>query len=155
MDAPQDLNHTFVEFVMMQAQQVSLFLGQVSPGPGQEPITNLEIAKKLIDQLSLVRSKMKGNLTADEEKFFNSVLSDLRMGYVQASNQQAASVGSPASSLETEPSAPQAETPTAQAPEPAPPTGETAASEPEGKPTEDKPDDKPTESKKRFTKNYG
>ena len=39
-------------------------------------------AKESIDMLLMLREKTKGNLTHGEEKFFDDLLSDLKMQYV-------------------------------------------------------------------------
>ena len=45
---------------------------------------NLEQAKYSIDLLEILKEKMRGNLTGEEEKLINTVLYDLRMRYVEA-----------------------------------------------------------------------
>ena len=39
--------------------------------------------------LALLREKTRGNLSADEEQLFSSVLSDLRLRFVEKSNSKA------------------------------------------------------------------
>ena len=117
----------FIELVMMQAQQAAMFLGQL-PGPdGQKLEANLPYARMFIDQLEMLQEKTRGNLSHEESQVLTSVLSDLRLAFVQVSN----AAPSP------EPPQP---TPTASEPSP---KVEAAAAEPE------------TESRKRFTKSYG
>lgn len=48
--------------------------------------TNLEYAKRLIDILDLLRDRTKGNLEPEEEKFFEAVLSQLKLHYLQKIN---------------------------------------------------------------------
>ena len=43
-------------------------------------------ARQSIDVLALLREKTKGNLSAEEEQLFSSVLSDLRLRFVEKSN---------------------------------------------------------------------
>jgi len=117
----------FIELVMMQAQQAAMFLGQL-PGPdGQKLEANLPYARMFIDQLEMLQEKTRGNLSHEETQVLTSVLSDLRLAFVQVSK----------ASPSPEPSQP---TPTASEPSP---KVEAAATEPE------------TESRKRFTKSYG
>ena len=79
-----EMSQRFIEFVMMQAQQASLFLGRIpSPQSGKTEIL-LEPAKLFIDHLEMIREKTRGNLTNEEKEILNSVLSDLEMAYVQA-----------------------------------------------------------------------
>jgi hypothetical protein len=125
-----ELSQRFIEFVMMQAQQASLFLGRIpSPQSGKAEVL-LEPAKLFIDQLEMIQEKTRGNLTTQESEILNSVLSDLEMAYVQAS---AHSTASPAST--------EAET----APDERPGVSTEAAGE----------SGEAVENKKKFSKSYG
>ncbi len=44
---------------------------------------NLGLAKRNIDLLDLLRDRTKGNLEADEEKFLDGVLDQLKLAYLQ------------------------------------------------------------------------
>jgi hypothetical protein len=122
-----EMAQRFIELVMMQAQQAAMFLGQL-PGPdGQKLEANLPYARMFIDQLEMLQEKTRGNLSQEETQVLGSVLSDLRLAFVQVSKSAPATP------------APQ---PTQPATESAPKI-ETAAAEPE------------PESRKRFTKSYG
>lgn len=124
-----ELSQKFIEFVMMQAQQASLFLGRIpNPHSGQSEVL-LEPAKLFIDQLEMIREKTRGNLTAQETEILNSVLTDLRMAFVQAS-----SSSQPATAGAAPPAQPEA-----------PKTSEEATADSAADP----------ESKKKFSKSYG
>jgi Domain of unknown function (DUF1844) len=126
-----EMSQRFIEFVMMQAQQASLFLGRIpSPQSGKTEIL-LEPAKLFIDHLEMIREKTRGNLTNEEKEILNSVLSDLEMAYVQAAH-----------------AAPSSPPPTS----PAAPREEPAAAGPAGP---DVPSEEGSESKKKFSKSYG
>ena len=45
------------------------------------------LARQSLDLLSLLREKTRGNLTAEEERFFENVLADLRFRFIEASKQ--------------------------------------------------------------------
>jgi hypothetical protein len=123
-----ELSQKFIEFVMMQAQQASLFLGRIPhPQSGKAEVL-LEPAKLFIDHLEMIREKTRGNLTAQEAEILSSVLSDLEIAYVQAS---AASSSAPAGSS----------TPPPEEVKPAPDASDESASQ--------------AESKKKFSKSYG
>ena len=79
-----EITQRFIEFIMMQAQQAALFLGRLpNPQTGKsEP--NLAVARMLIDQLEMIREKTRGNLNHEETEILASILSDLQLGYVQA-----------------------------------------------------------------------
>ncbi|MEO8206689.1 MAG: DUF1844 domain-containing protein, partial [Chthoniobacterales bacterium] len=63
-----EMTKRFIEFVMMQAQQVSLFLGLLKHPQAEQMEPNLELAKLFIDQLEMIREKTRGNLTKEEEQ---------------------------------------------------------------------------------------
>jgi len=68
----------FNEFVILQAQNAGLFLGQIpNPHSGQKQI-NLRAAKSVIDSLEMLASKTYGNLTLSEEKLLLTALDNLR-----------------------------------------------------------------------------
>ena len=55
-----EMSQRFIEFVMMQAQQASLFLGRIpSPQSGKTEVL-LEPAKLFIDHLEMIREKTRG-----------------------------------------------------------------------------------------------
>ncbi|HEY5741038.1 MAG TPA: DUF1844 domain-containing protein [Terrimicrobiaceae bacterium] len=123
-----ELSQKFIEFVMMQAQQASLFLGRIPhPQSGKAEVL-LEPAKLFIDHLEMIREKTRGNLTSQETEILNSVLSDLELAYVQASS-TASSTAAPIPAPE---------------PEAAPPSEDASAEA-----------DAQAENKKKFSKSYG
>ena len=42
------------------------------------------LAREVLDLLALLREKTRGNLTPEEERFFDSLLTDLRLKFVEA-----------------------------------------------------------------------
>jgi hypothetical protein len=80
-----ELTQRFIEFVMMQAQNAALFLGQIpNPQTGQAEV-NLEVARMFIDQLAMIQEKTRGNLTTEESTVLRNALSSLQMAFVEAS----------------------------------------------------------------------
>jgi len=63
------------------------YLGE-APIQGKEmksiPERNLPLAKQNIDIVELLKNKTQGNLTEEESRLLNQVLSDLRIKYVAA-----------------------------------------------------------------------
>jgi hypothetical protein len=60
-------------------------------GLAEDPLTqqtaeNLELAKRLIDILDLLKDRTKGNLEAEEETFLDSCLEQLKMHYLRKAN---------------------------------------------------------------------
>src|ERR1044071_7131416 len=82
-----EMSQRFIEFVMMQAQNAALFLGQIpNPQTGQGEV-NLELAKMFIDQLSMIQEKTRGNLTNEEGAVLRNTLSNLQMAFVEVSKE--------------------------------------------------------------------
>jgi Domain of unknown function (DUF1844) len=73
----------FNEFLMGIASSAFIYLGLVEhPATGRRQV-DMTAAKESIDMLVMLREKTKGNLTRGEEKFFDDLLSDLKMQYVR------------------------------------------------------------------------
>lgn len=71
----------FNEFIILQAQNAGLFLGQIpDPRSGQKSV-NLRAAKSVIDSLEMLASKTRGNLTDSEEKLLTTALQNLKPLY--------------------------------------------------------------------------
>jgi Domain of unknown function (DUF1844) len=81
--ADAEPEHTmFNEFLMGIASSAFIYLGLVEhPATGRRQV-DMTAAKESIDMLVMLREKTKGNLTRGEEKFFDDLLSDLKMQYV-------------------------------------------------------------------------
>jgi hypothetical protein len=139
-----EMTQRFIEFVMMQAQNAALFLGQIPSPKTGEPEVNLDLARMFIDQLEMIQEKTRGNLTNEEMMVLRNTLSNLQMAFVEASG----TAGRPADAADTaaHPESPQpapsqpVEQPASDAAEQSPPI---ASSEPE------------SESRKKFSKSYG
>ena len=72
----------FTEFLMGIASSAFIYLGLVEhPATGRRQV-DMMAAKESIDMLVMLREKTKGNLTRGEDKFFNDLLSDLKMQFV-------------------------------------------------------------------------
>jgi phosphoribosylaminoimidazole-succinocarboxamide synthase len=126
-----ELAQRFIEFVMMQAQNAALFLGQIpNPQTGKGEV-NLEVAKMFIDQLAMIQEKTRGNLSNEESTVLRNALSNLQLAYVEVAR------GSSATAGPSEKKTPESAPPDASV-APEPPTAG-----PEG------------ESRKKFTKSYG
>ena len=133
-----ELSQRFIEFVMMQAQNAALFLGQIpNPQTGQGEV-NLDMAKLFIDQLAMIQEKTRSNLTNEEAGVLRNTISNLQMAYVEVAGQEKAAPSAPAPPISTAPGS-----------QPAPATSRSAEPSPSGTPAGE------GESKKKFTKTYG
>jgi hypothetical protein len=68
----------FNEFVLFQAQNAGLFLGQIPHPQTGEKSVNLRAAESVIDSLEMLSSKTRGNLTETETKLLTMALQNLR-----------------------------------------------------------------------------
>ncbi len=133
-----ELSQRFIEFVMMQAQNAALFLGQIpNPQTGQGEV-NLELAKMFIDQLAMIQEKTRGNLTNEETAVLRNTLSNLQMAFVEVSQQS----GGQRTAASPQPA------PTAVTPPPSASSSVEKTDAPEAPQVE-------SESRKKFTKSYG
>lgn len=57
----------------------------VQPHPESGSVSrDAALAREVLDLLALLREKTRGNLTVEEERFFDSLLTDLRLKFVEA-----------------------------------------------------------------------
>jgi hypothetical protein len=73
----------FANFVQSLVAQAYMFLGMLRDPRQPQPIFDAEAAHETIDILALLKEKTKGNLTPEEEDFFETHLGDLKLAYVQ------------------------------------------------------------------------
>ena len=137
-----EMTQIFIEFVMMQAQNAALFLGQI-PNPRGGPVeVNLPLAKMFIDQLAVIAAKTHGNLNADEARVLDSALGQLEAAFLDVASRTEGF--HPGESLAPEPAQAPAVEPAPATPAPTPAPVAAAPAEP-----------LPEEGRKRFTKSYG
>ncbi|HEY2830153.1 MAG TPA: DUF1844 domain-containing protein [Thermoanaerobaculia bacterium] len=76
---------TFTAFVLSLASTAAIHFGDLAdPVSGEHSEPNLEGATQMIEILSLLEQKTRGNLTAEEREVLGQVLYELRMRFVQA-----------------------------------------------------------------------
>jgi hypothetical protein len=79
---------SFTAFVLSLASTAAIHFGDLAdPATGAISETNLEGASQMIEILSLLEEKTRGNLTAEERQVLEQVLYELRMRFVEASGQ--------------------------------------------------------------------
>jgi hypothetical protein len=147
-----EMAQRFVQFVMMQAQNIYYVLGKIPSPDGRAIPPNLEAAKLLIDQLEMVQEKTRNNLTPPETQILDDALKNVRLAFVESSG------GTPASMM---PKSQLGEFPMDEDYDQD--TPETAKSGPLPTEPESTPHAPPSapvaapaeESKKKFTKSYG
>ncbi len=76
----------FYTFVLSLASSAFVHLGDAPHPETGEPVPpDFGLAQQTIDILAMLRDKTKGNLTPEEEKFMENLLTDLRLRFVQKS----------------------------------------------------------------------
>lgn len=77
---------SFTAFVVSLATTAAVHLGDLTdPATGARADPNLEGARQMIDILSLLDTKTRGNLAAEERQVLEQVLYELRMRFVEVS----------------------------------------------------------------------
>ena len=74
----------FSTLVLSLATSAMVHMGLVPETEGGPVEKNLALAHQSIDTLEMLQNKTRGNLTDDETKLLQSVLYELRLGYVKA-----------------------------------------------------------------------
>jgi hypothetical protein len=76
---------TFTAFVLSLATTAAMHFGDLpDPMSGEAAQPNLDGAAQMIEILSLLEQKTRGNLTAEERQVLEQVLYELRMRFVEA-----------------------------------------------------------------------
>lgn len=76
---------TFTAFVLSLASSAAIHFGDLpDPISGEAVEPNLDGASQMIEILSLLEQKTRGNLTAEERQLLDQVLYELRMRFVEA-----------------------------------------------------------------------
>ena len=79
---------TFKTFVLTLASQAMVHMG-VAPDPIEGKVkTSLPHAKQMIDIISMLREKTRGNLEAEEITMLDNMLFELRMMFVELSKEK-------------------------------------------------------------------
>jgi len=100
-DQPGDSSAiSFVAFVLSLAHTAAVHFGDVpDPVSGERTPPHLPAAQQMIDILSLLDEKTRGNLTPEERQLLEQVLFELRMRYVQVSGGPSGEAAEPKSRI--------------------------------------------------------
>lgn len=79
---PLDFSSLFLPF----STQALIKLGVLKDPISDKEEQNMDLAKRLIDLLDLLKEKTKGNLKPDEEKLLDLTLHQLKAVYLEKSN---------------------------------------------------------------------
>ena len=88
-DATDGPDASIGTLVISLASSAAVHFGDLpDAATGQKQPVNLAAAKQMIDLLSVLETKTKGNLTADESDLLTTVLYELRMRFVQSAGSE-------------------------------------------------------------------
>ena len=89
-DEKKDFALDFNALVLSLGSSAIVHLGEApDPTSGQKrEKPDFQMAQQSIDLLAMLQEKTRGNLSADESRFLENMLFDLRMLYVQVSKRQ-------------------------------------------------------------------
>jgi len=76
---PLDFTSLFLPFYT----QALIKLGQIEDPAAQKEESNIDLARRLIDLLDLLKDRTKGNLKPEEEKIFLNSLHQLKLVYME------------------------------------------------------------------------
>jgi hypothetical protein len=82
--APHTPPIDFTAFVLGLASTAMIQMGAAPEPETNEVHKNLVLARQTIDLLGMLREKTRGNLTDEEQRFFDALLYDLRLRFVEA-----------------------------------------------------------------------
>lgn len=79
---------TFSGFILSLATTAAVHFGDLAdPNTGQRGEPDLDAASRIIELLTMLQAKTKGNLIDQEEKLVDDLLYELRLRFVQAQQQ--------------------------------------------------------------------
>jgi hypothetical protein len=74
----------FNSLIFSLSSSALLHLGEIADPHTGKKMKDLPLAKHSIDIIAMLKDKTKGNLSDEEQKFLESILTDLRWRYVRA-----------------------------------------------------------------------
>ncbi len=74
----------FNSLIFSLSSSALLHLGEIADPQTGKKMKDLPLAKHSIDIIAMLKDKTKGNLSDEEQKFLESILTDLRWRYVRA-----------------------------------------------------------------------
>ena len=83
-DRPPLPEVNFTSLIFSLSSSALFHLGEVADPQTGEKKKDLPLAKHTIDTIAMLKEKTAGNLTDEESRFLDSVLSDIRWRYVKA-----------------------------------------------------------------------
>src|SRR3989454_7705026 len=78
----EEFSLLFAQMVMQQSNIAMMLMGKAAHPESGKVAQDLEAARLFIDQLEMLESKTKGNLSKDEETLLKQTLMTLRLNFV-------------------------------------------------------------------------
>ncbi len=75
---------SFNSLIFSLSSTVFFHLGEIADPQSGKKAKDLPLAKHTIDIIAMLKEKTEGNLTEEEKKFIENILTDLRWRYVNA-----------------------------------------------------------------------
>jgi hypothetical protein len=89
VENPEAHATTFSDFLLWLATMAAVQFGDLPDPVSGEPVEpNVAAAGHLVDVIAMLQEKTAGNLSPAEAKFVDDLLYDLRMRFVQATQEQ-------------------------------------------------------------------
>ena len=83
----KDYEMTFEKFIASLYMSALMQMGMVQDPSGAEPRADLIGSRQTIDTIEILANKTKGNLTSQEDAMLKNCLYELRMAYIELTNQ--------------------------------------------------------------------
>lgn len=87
-EPPSSVQIDFSALVLSLGTGALIHLGLAPDPVTNQVVVNLELAKQNIEILSLLQQKTKGNLTPDEGKLLESLLTEIRLRFVEKTSKK-------------------------------------------------------------------
>lgn len=81
-------NALFIQLVLQFQTSAMIGMGKLKNPITDKVEVNLDQAKISIDMLDMIKTKMKGNLSEEEDRFITTVIRDLKLNYVDEVNKK-------------------------------------------------------------------
>jgi hypothetical protein len=75
---------SFTSLIFSLSSSALFHFGEIADPQTGEKIKDLPLAKHAIDTIAMLKEKTGGNLTEEEQKFIESILTDLKWRFVKA-----------------------------------------------------------------------
>jgi hypothetical protein len=85
-DAPsrqEELSFLFAQLVLQQSNMAMMLMGKVAHPESGKVVHDVDAARLFIDQLEMLETKTKGNLSKEEEHLLKQTLMSLRLNFVE------------------------------------------------------------------------